>query len=295
VERLEQKPVFAERLVDGVAPAFPVPAALRVLAVEVLGTCRIPFDQADRGVMLLLDRAEGDLVVIGEFGVYGAKIVGRVVPVGGGPLECAIRERRALDVRNGNAAGRSGSSDPVEAALASERVALAPMADDSSCVGILALLGGRNAMFTEADLSRLARKAKYACRDLRLLLGRIDVSDWYDDVSERLDPSILTQQDVHVLLQAFGHDFTTANADLARVLSADVGEALKGLGLRARGRDIGAAGRYSADEVQTLLKAFGVEITIGRGEVGNLLTMDVHDLVGRPGGRAKEDGRRDGA
>ncbi len=61
--------------------------------------------------------------------------------------------------------------------------------------------------------------------------------------------------------------------------TADVGEALEGVGLRAGGHAIGGAKGYTTDQVQTLLKAFGVEITIGRGEVCDLLTMDVRELV----------------
>ena len=254
--------LFIERPIDGLRGPLSVPGALRTFALDVLATCRLPFEQADRGVMLLLDKSKENLLVIGQYGVFGDSIVGTVLAADAELIGGALRERRTCCVECAQPVDGAGAAEGIEKALGAAISVVAPIADDQSCLGILALLArSRDARFSEADETRLGRKAKFCCGDVRELLGRPDVGNWYHDIGEKLAPSMLTDHDVHVLFEAFGTRCTTGNEALAGALTADVGEALRGLGIRTENHAVGAAKRYSPEQVQTLLSVFGVEVT----------------------------------
>lgn len=272
--------LFRERHVQYHEEHPTVPRALKAFAFELLDSCRIPFDQADRGVLFLLDVAREHLIIVGQFGTQGPDIVGRVLTLEGSPLGQVVHSLKPL-LLDDTTAPVQKSEGSVHRSLSASSCLFAPIADQSACLGVFGLFcRDRTSAFCEFDVSRLVRKGKYAVADLKMLLAQPKVAHWYHRTCEALSAAAFTEEDVHVLLDVFGMKLTTQNAALATALTSDVGEAVRGLGIRVGSTQLGGAKRYSADDVRTILTAFGVEVTAGGGgRLSDLLTTDLRGLL----------------
>lgn len=255
--------LFHERHVEYRDGSPSVPTALASFAIDELGACDLRFDQADVGLFFLVDQSKQNLIVIGATGASGSAVAGQTLCMNNSPLGGVVSRLESLRV--GGATGL-----------------FVPIADEESCVGVLGLMSRSADVFSDADVAQLERKGRLVCREVKALLSRPEVSHWYHVVCEALQPESYSEDDVKVLLDIFGVKMTTRSAALADVLTADVGEAARGLGAKLKGRAVGGANRYSPDELRTVLKAFGVEITAGSGRLTDILTTDIRQLLRKP-------------